>query len=1198
MTIELYFSDQLEKLADKISHGIQHEDQYRVSIFQAPTVIVPNMNVKKWLQLFLAEKNSILMNIDFQYLESGLWSMLAAIDHRENIPEMLDHDRLKILMLHALRNLDGSEPDLLSITRYLFGKGGRDSHDYAAKLWQLSNKLAHLFQEYEYHRTEMIRNWHDEKITHDDMEHCQKQLYLTLKALKERISNRSNRRLLSMMEYADEVLSEFTLNTEKTANKKSVHFFGLSQISSFHLNLIGRLQTYYDTFIYVLNPCKEFWEDIRSPREKQWIRKRDCGNLKIHPDEREHGELFQQDDNALLALWGKPGREGVRLLCELTDYQFNACFSGEKSGKTVLQRIQNNILTLSSSTKKEERIDQDRSLQIIACPGIYREVETIYNSILFNLEQDKHLQLTDIAVLVPDMSIYKPVFDAVFNRTPRCLTYNLVDSHADMESAYGQAVLGILKLAGGRFSRRDVFSLILNPCFMTHWNIDHDEIQIWVAWADALHIFHSFDPEAKGAQGYPATNAYTWKQGLQRLRLSRILQTSNTESPDGFKHFQQHIPYTDLQTGDINLIEKFCMVIETLHDAATTLNMKGANCTQWRETFFNVCDQLIEIPADHKEDLSVQRALIHAFENLKIYDQLQDEQSYSGLELDFISEFIRSNLGSISGGHGNYLTDGITLSELQPMRPIPFDIVYVAGMEEGIFPGKANSSTLDLRLSKRRIGDINLPDRNRYLFLEMLLSVREKLYITYVSRDLQKDRLQQTCSVINQLRRYVEEEILPDGQPFQITEMPLQGSSECYLDPKAVNNRSDAMVNYSLADRLISYRANGLWKEFCERASVQDMKKAESFDPDLSFHSIKPVFSQPEVETITSRELRKFLEDPVRQYVQRHMDLYEEGETMEDLVLREDEPFFSEYPVDYSLKMDTIQKWLDAFFSSNTHIKVPDIGGIYDLIYEDYQRKSKTPEGDFAELDRVRLRNDISQTAKVLAPILEEMKTAKEIYRTIRIGQPIDEDIPSDNRLPVMQFAPLSFTMQKRNHTSDNISCEVRLHGHLPWLWKDHDEKWHALILTGSGKKPKGPDKYILEPVILYLSCLAGEESAKLIGRSGITFHLVYREKVQEFIFQFNKEYAVKYLTLLVSDYMSEKMPAWLPFDAVTGGSLKPHTIRDDKINDTVRNDFATELEDIRSEREEILTRLLKPKIPFESFDIARQRFRLFFQYS
>ena len=127
-------------------------------------------------------------------------------------------------------------------------------------------------------------------------------------------------------------------------------------------------------------------------------------------------------------------------------------------------------------------MSQDRSLQIIACPSIYREVETVYNSILFNLEQDDTLQLTDIAILVPDISAYKPVFDSVFNRHPRQLAYNLVDSHAEIESIYGKAVLAILKLATGRFSRNEVFDLILNPCFMSRWKMGPDEVQAWVNW--------------------------------------------------------------------------------------------------------------------------------------------------------------------------------------------------------------------------------------------------------------------------------------------------------------------------------------------------------------------------------------------------------------------------------------------------------------------------------------------------------------------------------------------------------------------------------------------------------------------------------------------------------------------------------------------------------------------------------------------
>ncbi len=234
----------------------------------------------------------------------------------------------------------------------------------------------------------------------------------------------------------------------------------------------------------------------------------------------------------------------------------------------------------------------------------------------------------------------------------------------------------------------------------------------------------------------------------------------NVTDPAGFRHYQERVPFSDVKTGDVDLVEKFCLVIESLHHAVSRLNSRGISGEQWKQRLFQTCDQLIEIPEDFKGEAVVRQALLKAFENLELYDRLQEGAAPSALDVDLIREFIRANLGSISGGHGNYLTGGVTISALQPMRPIPFRFVYVLGMEEGRFPGKAELSSLDLRLSRRRIGDISLPERNCYLFLEMLLSVREKLYISYVARDLQKDRLQQPCSVVNQLKRYVELEIL------------------------------------------------------------------------------------------------------------------------------------------------------------------------------------------------------------------------------------------------------------------------------------------------------------------------------------------------------------------------------------------------------------------------------------------------------
>ncbi len=1196
MTIELYFSNQLDQLADRFSDVVTDEVRGKENILEPPVVIVPNANLAKWLQLWLAEKNSIIMNVGFQYLEAGLWEMLAALDAGENKPDMLDNDQLKILLLHILQSLNRSDADFLPITQYLFGEDGAERPDDAARLWQFSEKITHLFKEYEFHRTDMIRKWAAATTETEGMERCQQRLYAQIKILRDELASRTGTQLLSTMEYADLVLTNSREDERKTADPQSVHFLGLSQISNFHVTLIGRLQDYYTIHIYTMNPCQEFWEDIKTPREKRWIQRKNVKTLAIQTSEQEQGELFEQADNALLAAWGKPGRENVRLLCQLTDYDFNACFTTAKQASGILQRIQNDILTLPSSEREAKRLDQDRSLQIVACPSLHREVETVYNSILFNLEQDDTLQLTDIAIMVPDISAYKPVFDSVFNRRPRQLAYNLVDSHADIESIYGKALLAILKLATGRLSRNEVFELILNPCFMSRWKMGPDEVQAWVNWTRELNIFHTFDSESKVARGYPASGNFTWQQGLERLRLSRIMAAPNVIDPAGFRHYQERVPFSDVKTGDVDLVEKFCMVIESLHHAVSRLNSSGINGEQWKQLFFQTCDQLIEIPEDFKGEAVVRQALLKAFDNLELYDRLQEDASSSALDVDLIREFIRANLGSISGGHGNYLTGGVTISALQPMRPIPFRIVYVLGMEEGYFPGKADRSSLDLRLSRRRIGDISLPERNCYLFLEMLLCVREKLTISYVARDLQKDRLQQPCSVINQLKRYVQLELLSDGQPFRVSEVPLSGYSDRYLDPNAISAWSDALVNDSLTDRVAYYRINRLWEAFKQQASTDDLKRVARFDPDLSFDIMAPDAEDRQVEKITSRQLTKFLEHPVRLKIQRHLGLYDEEETIEDVVLREDEPFFSEFPLDYRLKMDPIKLWMDAYFSErDADAAEPDPEVFYHQVYDACRRKSQTPEGAFADIDRDEILGHVRRITETLKPVLEQMQSAKQLLRAVSIGDPVEEPISSDTRIALNRFNPLSLTVQTLNSASETVTRPVELHGQLPWVWQDADDAWHVLVLTGSAKNPAEPDKYVLGPVLFYLICLVGDESCRWIESSGITLHIVYREIVKKWTYRFDRETAEAYLVELVSNVLNQSTAAWLPFETVTTRSIRPHKLPEDEVRDVMRRQFAAELEDAFAEGENYLIRIAKPTIPGDAFDRVRRRVKIYF---
>ena len=124
-----------------------------------------------------------------------------------------------------------------------------------------------------------------------------------------------------------------------------------------------------------------------------------------------------------------------------------------RPGATVFSRRLHDHL-LGKATAKT-RLNQDTSLQIAGCPGVTREVETVCNSILHNLHTNPSLRQTDIAVLVTDMPRYRPALQAVFERPPARIQYNLVDFNAaGAVAAFGQSqALGMIDLALESFSR-------------------------------------------------------------------------------------------------------------------------------------------------------------------------------------------------------------------------------------------------------------------------------------------------------------------------------------------------------------------------------------------------------------------------------------------------------------------------------------------------------------------------------------------------------------------------------------------------------------------------------------------------------------------------------------------------------------------------------------------------------------------------
>jgi exodeoxyribonuclease V gamma subunit len=1189
MGIDIYFSNQLALLADRLHENLTPRDD-PVGIFDPPMVIVPNMNISKWIKLTFARKSGICMNVDFQYLEAGLWRIIHFLNTGNHArAALLENHHLNMLLFFVLMASDAEDDVIAPVNHYLHGTGAVEAGDLEIRSWQLARHLTQLFQEYEYHRADMIRRWRSPDVAETDiadaMERCQCRIYRKILDLKGAL----RQPVYTLAEYASTVLTEKAIIGNRGASHSAIHFFGLSQISPLHLSLLDRLKAHFEIHIYSLNPSREFWEDIKTPAEKKWIARKNVRRLQVTAAERLAGELAADADHALLSIWGKPGRESIRMLCQLTDYDFHAGFAEIQGGESVLGAIAHQLLTLEDGRGTRVPMRQDTSLQIMACPGIRREVETVYDSILHNLETDPDLCMTDIAVMVTDMAQYKPVMDAVFNMQPQRISYNLVDASARRESVFAQAVLAIMALSGGHFTRKQVFDLLRNPCVMHRWGFGPHELGVWIGWADALGIFHGFENAGGNGASIPAAGLYSWRQGLERLRMSRIMTVPDNLCGLSECHFKGIVPYNDTNTGDERLIEKFCDVVEALHDALASLQMASAPAQAWRDRLVGVIDRLVGLSPSMPGEVAVCQSLIQALDNFVLYDDLMQVQPGRPLTLEALRVFVGSHLDGLSGGRGDYLTGGVTVSALMPMRPIPFKVVYVLGLEEGRFPGQTMENGLDLRCRQRRIGDTSPVDRNRYLFLEILISVRRKLYLSYVSRDLQKDREQAPCSVVHQLRHYVETHVL-GGTAFRICQVPVAADSQIYIEPDAVNDWSDTLVNTSVSRQLSCYRRMGLWDPFIRRATPGMLDTATRHQPDFSMPDRLTDSATDTSVSLTISMLRRFILDPVAVVARHYLEIDAREDPMAEMADIEDAPIASPFPLDYQLRTFPVNEWLAGQLDGpHQEDPVDRLAAIFDAVYTGFLRKSRVPDGAFGSNDQARLKQDVMNYGTFLGPIIEQMHTARCCYAGIEMGAHMDVVRGG----AALKMDPVSIALPQRGN--DRQPSTAQLNGGIPWVWQTDDESWHCLVVSGA-KQKHYPDRHVVGPLLTFMAISSGSVTGgdNPFASGLMTIHIAYQDGLKAMQYRVGPNRAQGYLADLIDDFCDPLPLLWLPFEAICREKALREAIATETAGGREPDIFFRSMTELHAENTDIQTDLAGAVVTPDILDHARRRLGIF----
>ena len=709
-------------------------------------IIVQSKGMERWLSMELARHHGVCANIRFPFPNAFLDELFRLIlpEYREAPP--YDPEVMAWQILHVLPSCL-QNPEFADLRRYLQDDAG------GLKGYQLAGRLADLFDQYLVFRPDMILDW-EAGASACDGDIWQAELWRRIRRdypgehparLRQRLRDRLRKPLP-----APSPLPE------------RLSVFGVSWLPLFHLEVLHDLSRHMDIHLFLLNPCREFWTDIRSEREMgRTVEKiRESRGIPMLSA----ADLYLEGGNPLLASMGTQGRDFFRWIMDLPGEEYD--FFDDPGEATLLRSIQSDILNLRERGRDGEAktlIDprRDHSFRIHSCHSPMREVEALHDQLLALFDDDPELLPRDIMVMAPDMAVYAPLIQAVFDTpsasfpgsgaVPR-IPFTIADRSLSGENPIIDAFLKLLELLGSRFEASSVLALLETPPVRDKFGLSEEEMERIRRWIIGTRIRWGMDGEARGREGLPGFPENTWRAGLERLFLGYALPGRDEQLFNGL------LPYDDIEGLEAQTLGVLAEYLEALFTGATLLD-RSRTPGEWAATLSLLLDRFFQ---GHEE---TQRDLLAVRQTIQRLEWLGERSGFAvPVSVDIVKAYLKRHFGEQGSGSG-YINGSVTCCAMLPMRSLPFKVICLLGMNHDGYPRPSRVPGFDLMTGHPRPGDRSRRHDDRYLFLEALLSAREKLIISYIGQSIADNSLLPPSVLVSELLDTVEQGFTwPEGR--------------------------------------------------------------------------------------------------------------------------------------------------------------------------------------------------------------------------------------------------------------------------------------------------------------------------------------------------------------------------------------------------------------------------------------------------
>ncbi len=471
------------------------------------------------------------------------------------------------------------------------------------------------------------------------------------------------------------------------------------------------------------------------------------------------------------------------------------------------------------------------SLRFHSTYGPLRQCEVLRDELLRRFAADPSLDPREVLVMTPQVDVFAPLLAAVFARKGLAVRRTVPDQAAGtgggeagggsqeltavpplqaaisdlglrQTNPVAEVLLAALELAGERVTAPRLAALLGLDPVRRRLGLDEDDVAAMVEALVASNTRWGLDAADRARHGQPARDANTVRFGAERVALGALMH-----DPGGLGSLRPPELGTD---GDLRLLgleagvsgEGGGPLDGSLVRGVVPLAVAGAEGREgelragalavlarrlawvrellagphtvagWVERLRAVMDGLAET-SEAATWLKLQvNDELERFERAAAVAAQKSPDAELTLRREAMLAWLEGRFDNPVRGGDRAVTGAISVSGLEPMRAVPFRVVALLGMDDGVFPRDPVRPAWD-PLHGAPGGPLPRRDVDRHLLLEALLSARDALWIFWTGRDARHNDERPAAVPIEELLETLGR-VTGLGRAALVTEHPLQ----------------------------------------------------------------------------------------------------------------------------------------------------------------------------------------------------------------------------------------------------------------------------------------------------------------------------------------------------------------------------------------------------------------------------------------